>query len=740
MNKNTNLNNTSNNPGADNSASPEHREFNERLHGIHKIFVQMLNPKLATFFEGLNDFFFDQAEQAKNNDLQTQYFAAIGDIRKNQTNLIRQFVKNVNVIFQKFKTRDFVYFVEQDAVAETERTALTLVKEDDLDQKLAINNVAVKITQTYHEELYLINERLAYMLGDDEEVDDHINPIGPDAIINAFALSLSVMRSENNIKLMIIKLFEKNMMESLGPAYRKINAYLKKQGVLPEIKFEVKKPQAAGQAINNSINYLTHALSEEDENYKKIAHILQHDREQEPQQNYSAESIVQFSQLSDALNQIKAELFTDKELETQQAISPLELKDELIRKLKSLKALTGKEQINQADENTIDLVGQMFQFLVEDRDVPESIQLVLSKLQLPYLQIALKDPTFFSDKHNNARQLLNIMAQCAIGWSPEVDEQSVFLNKVKEVVNFILKNHEKNINYEKLIQRFIQFDQQLKKKSHIQERRTYEKISGRERLQHAKQQTALFLRQELQGQKLPSLVREVLLKPWANVLILAELRQKDSPEELQKNQQFVNRLIKAANPNTKKKLSSSAIGKLCAEMTEGLKAVAYEPSELKAKWDEMKTCLEKINGTQAKLSADDYINPADILKLSKEFNRESSVGELLEMQDQQDGRPDTRQVIEDKYSKRVEAFQLGEWLEVNSKKKPQRVKLSWISPISGKLLFVNAKGAKVVDLYPHDLADMLRKGESRVLQQIPIFDRAMSSIAEKMKQKTPASD
>ncbi len=709
--------------------------FTKHLHETHRIFVQSLNPRLKSFFEGLNDFFFDMAEKAENNAIQNQYFAAIGDTRKNKTELTRQFAKNVNVIFQKFKSKDFVYFIENDEQTDQTKKALTLIKEDDLDQKLAINNVIAKISQFYHEDLYMLNERFSELVEMDGEVDNHANPIGPDAIVNAFALSLKVLKSENNIKLMIIKLFEKNMVESLGPAYRMVNKYFKKNGVLPDIKFEVKQQPSAGHAMNNSINYLAHALSEEDENYKKIANILEHDREQAPQQSYSSENIVQFSQLTDALDQIKVELLSDQELESKQSISPIELKDELIKKLKSLKAMTENQQINVADERTIDLIGEMFQFLVDDRNLPETIQLVLSKLQLPYLQIALKDETFFSDKHNNARQLLNIMAESSIGWSPETDDKSVFLKKIKEIVGFILKNHEKSINYEKLIERFIQFDQKLKKRSLIVERRTSEKVSGRERLSLAKNDTAEVLKKNLKGQKVPPLVREILLKPWANVLILSELRKQDSPELLFKHQDFVRKLVNAANPNNHVKRSDEAIKDLCNEMIEGLKLVAYDVKDLREKAKEMQTCLEKINGVRTSEDPVDFIDPKQILKLSKEFNRESSVGALIAKPDLSMVPPKGIKEVDDKFHKASQNVKLGEWIEINSKKKPQRVKLSWVSPISGKMLFVNAKGAKVIDLFPVELAAKLRKKEFHLLQQIPILDRAMSSIAKKMKKK-----
>ncbi len=708
----------------------------KHLHETHRVFVQSIHPRLNDFFAGLNDFFFDMAEQAESNAQQNAYFSAIGETRKNKSELTRQFAQNVNVIFQKFKSKDFIYFIESNQQTENTKQKLTLIKEDDLDQKLAINNVIVKVSQQYHKDLYLLNLRFAELA--EQEVDNHTNPIGPDAIVNAFALSLKILKSENNIKLMIIKLFEKNMIETLGPAYRMVNKYFKKHHVLPDIQFQVKQAKQSGHTINNSINYLAQKLSGEDENFKKIADILDHDREQDTQHNYSAASIVQFSQLTDALNQIKAELLTDQEMLNNQSISPLELKDQLLKKLKSLKAISAHQSLNKADENTIDLIGELFQFLVEDRQLPETIQLVLSKLQLPYLQIALKDQSFFSDKQNNARQLLNIMAESAIGWSPQTDDKGMFLNKIKEIVNFILQNHEKNINYAKLIDRFVIFDQQIKKRALINERRNSAKISGRERLNQAKNQTALFLKAQLAGQKIPALVREILLQPWANVLILSELRQQESPELLQKNQQFVRKLVAAANPDSASKTPEDAIQALCQELTEGLKLVAYDIKDLSTKSKQIKACLKKINGFKTSTKAVQFIDPKDILKLSKEFNQESSVGALIKNPDMSLTSPENIPVIDDEHNDKAMNIELGEWIQIDADHadgQPQRVKLSWKSPISGKLLFVNAKGAKVMDLFPIELAAQLRCHKIQLLQQIPLLDRAMSSIADKMKIK-----
>ena len=290
-----------------------------------------------------------------------------------------------------------------------------------------------------------------------------------------------------------------------------------------------------------------------------------------------------------------------------------------------------------------------------------------------------------------------------------------------------------------MIERFIRFDQKLKKRSSIAERRTSETVSGRERLNLAKNRTAEVLKKHLKDQKVPKLVREILLKPWANVLILSELRKDDAPDLLAKHQDFVRQLVSATNPNNDQKLSNKAIKALCEEMVEGLKLVAFDVKDLREKSQEMQACLEEINGLRKPDKPLDFIDPKEILKLSKEFNRDSSVGELIENPDLSMEPPPGMELIDDDAQEAASSLKLGEWIEINSKKKPQRVKLSWVSPISGKMLFVDAKGAKVIDLFPIVLADQLRKNQSRLLQQVPIMDRAMSSIAEKMKQRKAAA-
>ena len=95
--------------------------------------------------------------------------------------------------------------------------------------------------------------------------------------------------------------------------------------------------------------------------------------------------------------------------------------------------------------------------------------------------------------------------------------------------------------------------------------------------------------------------------------------------------------------------------------------------------------------------------------------------------------------------RQVQALQPGTWLEFSHVEEAMtRAKLSWISPMSGRYLFVNRRGLKVADYSPQELAALLIDGHARVLAANALFDRALSAIVGRLSQTdsppAPATD
>ena len=89
---------------------------------------------------------------------------------------------------------------------------------------------------------------------------------------------------------------------------------------------------------------------------------------------------------------------------------------------------------------------------------------------------------------------------------------------------------------------------------------------------------------------------------------------------------------------------------------------------------------------------------------------------------------------DDEWLQRVRELKVGTWIEFAAEgTTPERAKVSWISPFSARLLFVNRKGLKVAERSVYTLAGELRSGSAQILEVAPIFERALNSIMSRLK-------
>ena len=65
--------------------------------------------------------------------------------------------------------------------------------------------------------------------------------------------------------------------------------------------------------------------------------------------------------------------------------------------------------------SSVDVIGLLFDYIFRDPTIPESTRALFGRLQVPIVKAALLDRTFFSDKKHPARQLLDHLADAAVG-------------------------------------------------------------------------------------------------------------------------------------------------------------------------------------------------------------------------------------------------------------------------------------------------------------------------------------
>ncbi len=755
MNDNKDNKHTSNNDKIVNFQNPE-TNLGQILPKIHKIFITGLKPSIQKYYDKLDDTLFDMAEKAETNDMQTQYFEAMRTVRKKKELMVRKFSDNIQYAFKQFKKGEFDYTKDNSKDTDTLNTdGLSLVEEKELDKKLAVTNLIEKSNTYFHNQLYALEKRFTLLAGGSDLKLSQI-PISPHVIVHAFSAPLDLLPIETNTLLIIIKLYERSLIENLGKPYEDINQYLIKQGIYPDIKFTLpgqqsnashyRQPETTGaqQPISHDSGQQTSHNPQpqgyrqqapiDDQTYQTILSALneRHQGQITPVAVYDANVV------NSALS-----LLQSQELQQMNAggsaLSPKQIKEVLIKRIQELDVDDGQQRnVNKTDEDTIDLISMLFEFLVEDRNLPAPIQVLLSRLQIPYLHIALKDRRLFSNKNNNARKLLDVLARASIGWTEESDRNKVFINKVESIVQHILEHQQDEIDFPALIEEFQTFDAKNKKKTKVIEKRTYEKALGEERIFNAKAKTAEILETKMKKYQLPKQVTDLLLTPWANVLTLIHLRHHDEPEVIEPYVKFVDKLIFVSVKDKKKQATKAQVSHVCDFLSNGLRLVAFDERSVKQKTADLYQLLLEINGLEQASDQDhEFVLPQEAFTVKEDQDEQPEIVHFIANKKIND---QDRQVehIEDDYYQKAEALSVGDWIEfVDADQDGNiRAKLSWISPISHKRLFVNARGIKVTDKSVDEIADDFRTGNAVKLDQVPLFDRAMTAIADKVEKKT----
>jgi hypothetical protein len=90
------------------------------------------------------------------------------------------------------------------------------------------------------------------------------------------------------------------------------------------------------------------------------------------------------------------------------------------------------ETVRQADEDVINLVSMLFDFILDDDDLPMAMKALLGRLQIPLLKVAIIDKTFFNAEKHKARQLLNLLSKAGIGWNQKDQGSDALYAKIEE--------------------------------------------------------------------------------------------------------------------------------------------------------------------------------------------------------------------------------------------------------------------------------------------------------------------
>ena len=112
---------------------------------------------------------------------------------------------------------------------------MSLVKNDDLEIAVAVAGIVSKVTSQFSLPVMQLTRRID-SLCPDRTVTERMNPLGPHQLGAAFVGATDCIEIDIRVRIVLLKLFERFVMEHLGQAYEDANRLLAEAGVLPDLR------------------------------------------------------------------------------------------------------------------------------------------------------------------------------------------------------------------------------------------------------------------------------------------------------------------------------------------------------------------------------------------------------------------------------------------------------------------------------------------------------------------------
>ncbi|MEE7547740.1 DUF1631 family protein [Xanthomonas sp. Kuri4-1] len=209
------------------------------------------------------------------------------------------------------------------------------------------------------------------------------------------------------------------------------------------------------------------------------------------------------------------------------------LKNEVLSSATRLGVDPASARLDPMDEDAIDLVGMLFDVMLDERDLEGRSRDLIGRLVVPFVKVAMLDRKMFVQKTHPARRLLNSLAEACEGNAGDSPADRVLMAKVEEIIDRLLAEFNENLAiFMTLEEEFREFLGQHRRRIEIAERRAAETQRGQEKLELARTRALAELERRIGIVALPVAVEAFLRRRLSGALPVAMGIDQDKQQPL----------------------------------------------------------------------------------------------------------------------------------------------------------------------------------------------------------------
>ncbi|MDM7553704.1 DUF1631 domain-containing protein [Xanthomonas fragariae] len=758
------------------------------LEQAYDVFIPALVQVFAAAVAHFDDVLFDRAESAGASQL--LFLDGMRELRRKHDDVATQFRQQLEDGWQAL-VLGMPLSAEVVLAGEIGTRPLSLVPERVLESRLAVRHLATVLLRDFKQVLARVDRRLGWIAGGLELTAD-TNPVGPENLGAAIHEAFATCDLAPEVRLVLIKLCERDLAEPIGRLYARLDETLAKAGVMPEISQAKRTPQriqprgempeeraqADGQGAhadmggndqndrnapawaNRFLDRWAHSRGRMQAATKRghgdgssadgmdgdgahpgdsqgmlleaLHELLQQTRsvrdnaasaatvavgQQRPLSQREMMSVLSLLQATPSTTLQTAIGDDNKSLARR-------LKNEMLSSATRLGVDPASARLDPMDEDAIDLVGMLFDVMLDERDLENRSRETIGRLVVPFVKVALLDRTMFVQKTHPARRLLNALAEACEGNNGNSATERVLMGKVEEIVDRLVAEFNENLAiFQTLEEEFHDFLSQHRRRVEIAERRATETQRGQEKLELARSRALSELEQRvLASAPLPKAVEDFLRQPWLHYLTMAILRDGDEGPGIVEALTLADGVLEELAQARRHSIGRPWLQVWRPALHRVFASVGLHDDAVVVAIGALHDTLQAIAEARPELEK----SLPELPQVNLPPPAAKSVGVVL-------GAEAVALGVDSADAERFRAMDIGTWLDfVDKDGKVQAGKLSWVSPISQRLLFVDRRGVRFCVASPEELAVMVRLGRLREHINDGAFDSAMQGVIDRL--------
>ncbi len=687
-------------------------KFRYLLDDWQKEAVEVLNDRFRQLLRASDDVLMDFAEKAESGQIQNHFFDAQREIWLKMEDMSLDFHDLLTKKLSRFPLH------ENSQVPKLGTETLSLVNIDLYERNLALHTLAERAEQNNQQELYLLAQRLS-VINNGQPVTIEQIPASPHQTCEVFARCVNRLTIEKDALLVLYTLFDKYVLSALPELHEKLNQSLVKAGILPTLKYKVKNAPAhegahERQPKRPSSEPERPQTPEElgEETMRRIHELLQANRHRRKKKAPLPPGVLpatsqEVIQAANSITLQQATSFPDEET-LYQPVDPETIhhvQEEMASQRETIKQKVGNNRLLDEQEDIIDLVGLLFEQMLDDESIPNAAKALLGHLHTPYIKIGLSDRDFFSNPEHPARVFLDKAIAASAIWVDEIDLKEGIYPFLKDTVfNIVRLRKQGRKDFEGYIQALEAEVSMREQKFQALEKHNVEAEIGKEHLLQAKEAARRATAQTFAGKMVPAYCKHFIDEVWVDYLTLLQLRE-DGEAESETWQEAL--------------ALGERILALCLSNEKGLGRAAQVETISAQIRDQVGTLLPHQERKLEEFIEALYSPPS----------REA----VLACPPEEEKKPEERHIDQETFElyTTLRKLPMDTWFEFNTgTENSYRAKLSWYNPMTDHFLFVTPRGKKSLLVDIGKLASGIQTGSVVYFPDIKVsfWNKAMRKI------------